>query len=114
MRSALTTTDATRDKESEQLEALTADLRLLDGRLQHAVEKLRGQIPEDADPAHRGLIIGEEDVDTWLSNLGEEGKAAPLTGVRFHPDGRLSTLAATFDLNSFEQEFVLTALAPEI
>src|SRR5688572_33202210 len=51
------------------LQALMADLRLLDGRLHRAVERVRATIVEGTDPGNRGLLIEESDVDGWLQNV---------------------------------------------
>ena len=102
-------------QEQGQLDALTADLQLLDQRLHLAVDRLRQQLPEDADPAHRGLIIDEDDVDGWLATLGSAGSMSlPGGTARLNSDGRVASLASLFGLNMFERAFVLTALAPEV
>lgn len=102
----------------EQLPALLEDLRLLDERLQVTIERLRRQLGEEADPAHRGLIIEEADVDGWLQGLGADdvgGESDRLTlGVKGAEGGRLAALGSLFNLNPFERGVLLTLLAPEI
>ncbi|MDQ2805619.1 MAG: AAA family ATPase [Chloroflexota bacterium] len=96
--------------------ALLADLRLLDDRLQQLIARLRaGGGPAD-DSDVRGLIIGETDVDRWLTALDDTdasgASAVPLFTAT--PGGRLAQLGALFGLEPFEQAAILTALAPEV
>ncbi len=107
--------------EPSDLDALMADLALLDERLGDAVARLRETQPEVADPAHRGLVIDENDVDNWLSDLGavEQNTAVQDAGgsdveLVGQEGGRLSALSNLFDLGHFERAMLLTALAPEV
>ena len=96
--------------------ALLADLRLLDDRLTARITHLRqgGGVADDSDV--RGLIIGEADVDRWLTALDEDAAAASSAAPLFTatPGGRLAQLGALFGLEPFEQAAILTALAPEL
>ena len=119
MRAELPAETALSSREPQIINALIADLALLDERLGRAVERLRMTQPEGVDPAHRGLVIDEGDVDTWLSGLdassGQVGEAdsAPLHLVG-QQGGRLQALGELFDLGGFERALLLTALAPEV
>ena len=96
--------------------ALLADLRLLDDRLQQLIARLRqgGGVADDSDV--RGLIIGEDDVDRWLTTLDGATTSVPSPLPLFTPTpgGRLAQLGALFGLEPFEQAAILTALAPEV
>ena len=105
------------------LSALMADLRILDGRLYRAVERVRATITGDTDPGNRGLLIEESDVDGWLSNLGSVHDSKPqiaqgegIASAQYvgQPGGRLYALSYLFGLGPFERAAILTALAPEI
>ncbi len=97
--------------------ALLSDLRLLDDRLTALITRLRQDSGAAGDPAVRGLIIEEGDVDRWLDALDDPAAAAapaalaPFTAT---PGGRLAQLGALFGLEPFEQAAILTALAPEV
>src|SRR3981081_3349642 len=101
-----------------QFDALLADLRVLDGRIDSAIERVRQIVSDDVDPAHRGLVIEESDVDMWLSSMGapahggdESAQAAALLGQE---GGRLAALGEMFGLGPLEKAMVLSALAPEV
>lgn len=101
------------------LDALMADLSVLDERLNAAIESLRVQLGEGADTSQRGLIIEEGDVAGWLQQLGSAGsgpggdeKTSP-AGIG-QKEGRLATLGNLFGLGGLERAMLLTALAPEI
>jgi SpoVK/Ycf46/Vps4 family AAA+-type ATPase len=104
------------------VEALTSDLRFLDAMIERAIERVRLSLAPDADPAHRGLVIEESDVDTWLRSLAGptagDGDDATL-GLRAaralrNGGSRLSVLADLFGLGAMECAMLLTALAPEV
>src|SRR4051812_28495758 len=91
------------------LNALLSDLRILDGRLHRAVERVRATITGDTDPGNRGLLIEESDVEGWLTNLnnvgasshngqGEGVASAQYVGQR---GGRLYALSYLFGLGAF-------------
>jgi SpoVK/Ycf46/Vps4 family AAA+-type ATPase len=101
-----------------QFEALLADLQVLDGRIDRAIERVRQIVPADVDPAHRGLVIEESDVDMWLSSVGSPAnggddsvQAASILGQN---GGRLAALGEMFGLGPLEKAMVLSALAPEV
>ena len=105
------------------LQALMHDLRVLDGRLYRAVERVRQSIPEGVDPGNRGLLIEESDVDGWLQSVVAVASEGPGDGVESgwsatnkvgHPAGRLYALAYLFGLGPLERAAALTALAPEV
>src|SRR5437762_1076778 len=101
-----------------QLAALLADLHVLDGRIERAIERVRQTLPDDADPAHRGLVIEENDVDMWLSTLANPdhggSESATAAEALAHEDGRLASLGRLFGLGALEKAMLLTALAPEV
>ncbi len=110
-------------REASPLAALLADLRILDGRLHRAVERVRATITGDTDPGNRGLLIEESDVEGWLSNLGSvhaskvsSGEGGGVVSAQHvgQPGGRLYALSYLFGLGPFERATVLTALAPEV
>ncbi len=113
-----TTTILTRPAERSSIDALLADLRLLDERLTTAIDKLRMSQAPEVDPTQRGLLIEEGDVDSWLAGLGpaktDKSHAGTATGLIPHPESRLSTLGKVFGLGGLELAIILTALAPEI
>lgn len=100
------------------LDALMADIRLLDERVQLAIERLRNALGDEIDPTQRGLVIEEGDVEGWLSNLGSanspEQPIASASGLRGQQGGRLAALASLFGLHPLEQAILLTVLAPEL
>ncbi|MEO5951078.1 MAG: AAA family ATPase, partial [Chloroflexia bacterium] len=107
---------------SPAVEALMSDLRILDAMVERAIERVRLSLAPDADPAHRGLVIEESDVNTWLGSLvavvGADGDDATL-GVRAAnalslSGSRLSALGDLFGLDALECALLLTALAPEV
>jgi hypothetical protein len=109
--------------EPTPLSALLADLRILDGRLHRAVERVRATITGGTDPGNRGLLIEESDVEGWLSNLGNvhaskspAGEGGGVVSAQHigQPGGRLYALSYLFGLGPFERATVLTALAPEV
>jgi hypothetical protein len=63
------------------LQALMADLRILDGRLHRAVQRVRATIVEGTDPGNRGLLIEESDVDGWLKSVDAVSGADPTETV---------------------------------
>lgn len=100
--------------------ALLADLGVLDTRLRRLIEQIRLSYAEGVDPANRGLLIEESDVDAWLASLGTAGAetqpAERQDSIETigHEGGRLAALAWMFGLSPFERAVLLTALAPEI
>lgn len=100
----------------EQLDLLMADLSLLDGRLERAVERLRVQLGgTDAD--QRGLIIEEGDVDRWMGCISaghEPAHASTDTASAGCAGGRLRRLGDLFGLSPLETAALLTAVAPEV
>ncbi len=66
----------------DHLTGLLADLRLLDDRLRNAIEGLRMLSAEGADPALRGLLVEEGDVDSWLVSLAAWAPPAYRTSLR--------------------------------
>ncbi|MBF6612708.1 MAG: ATP-binding protein [Chloroflexi bacterium] len=114
-----TTTTVTRPAErSSIMDALLADLRLLDERLTSAIDRLRMSQAPDTDPTQRGLLIEESDVDSWLAGLGpaktDKSYVEVAAGLTAHQESRLSTLGKVFGLSRLEQAIILTALAPEL
>ncbi len=110
-----------------ELPALLDDLALLDECVQQAVERVRLSMPDVADPAQRGLIIEEGDVELWLSRLSWQVSppASPFSSQSPSPSptsrrwpgqagGRLASLGDLFGLNGMERAILLTALAPEV
>lgn len=102
--------------------ALMSDLRILDAMVERAIEKVRLSMAPDVDPAHRGLVIEESDVNTWLGSLGNAvgagGDDATL-GARAASalslsGSRLALLGELFGLAPLECALILTALAPEV
>jgi SpoVK/Ycf46/Vps4 family AAA+-type ATPase len=104
------------------VDALMADLRFLDAMVERAIERVRVSLAADADPAHRGLVIEESDVDTWLDSLGGTATGASedaTLGMRAAravsmSGSRLSVLSDLFGLGALECAMLLTALAPEV
>lgn len=120
--SATPSKPAPQQAEPTPLSALLADLSILDGRLHHAVERVRATIPDGVDPGNRGLLIEESDVDGWLTSLGNvrsgrptgEGDGVASAQYVGQPGGRLYALSYLFGLGPFERATILTALAPEV
>ncbi len=104
---------------SSFLDALTPDLTALDERLRRAIDRLRRTQPDNDSPAHRGLVIDEDNVDAWLTNLGvagageSQGDTLPV-GLPGNEGGRLRALGDLFGLGYFERALLLTVLAPEV
>jgi hypothetical protein len=105
------------------LQALMADLRILDGRLHRAVQRVRATIVEGTDPGNRGLLIEESDVDGWLKSVDAVSGADPTETVGAgwsaaqrvaQPGGRLYALAYLFGLGPLERAAILTSLAPDV
>ncbi|MDQ4098383.1 MAG: ATP-binding protein, partial [Actinomycetota bacterium] len=106
---------------------LSERLRLIEGRVRRAVERRRADDP-DADDRFRGLYISEPEVDRLLAgpldgppppdaHTGEElarieaeADAAEAEGA----DLRLRRLARSFQLDAYDVELLLIALAPDV
>ncbi len=99
-----------------EMAALEADLNLLEERVKQAVERVREALPVEADPAQRGLIIEDADVDLWLSGLSGQGLSPSQSPGRWpgQAGGRLASLGQLFGLGGLERAILLTALAPEL
>jgi AAA+ superfamily predicted ATPase len=101
---------------------LLADLAVLDTRLRQMIEQVRREAADAEADEFRGLLIAEEDVDSWLStlesaDLGEPAGHEPGLGLETSPPPHslaLRRLAALFDLDLFDLRTVLTCLAAEL
>ena len=90
-------------------------LSRLDLRLRLVVEGQREALAERAKDPFRGLYISDADVDEILGDspeqvLTEQIYATPVSAAA----PRLGRIARLFNLDEFEQEVLLIALAPEV
>jgi hypothetical protein len=90
-------------------------LSRLDLRLRLVVEGQRETLAERARDPFRGLYISDADVDEILGDSPEQALADRIYATPVAAAApRLGRLARLFNLNEFEQEVLLIALAPEV
>ncbi|HEX5414890.1 MAG TPA: ATP-binding protein [Chloroflexota bacterium] len=90
-------------------------LSRLDLRLRLVVEGQRDTLAERARDPFRGLYISDADVDEILGDAPEQVLAERIYATPIALAApRLGRLARLFDLDEFEQEVLLIALAPEV
>jgi SpoVK/Ycf46/Vps4 family AAA+-type ATPase len=101
---------------SSSVAELSAAFRRLDGLLERAVELAQAAYSSATADAYRGLQIQSEDVSRLLS----QSPGAPLLWAAPDPlpstgseRSRLAALASGFDLNPFDLDVLIIALAPE-
>jgi len=96
-------------------EGLRPALARLDERLRGAVAAARAAYGDEAagDP-HRGLYVGDAEVDRLLARTPGAPLLGPAGGGIAGEGTPLDGLARTFDLDPFDLDVVLVALAPEL
>jgi hypothetical protein len=84
----------------------------LDARLAAACDRMRADVPGAARDSFRGLYIDAAEVERLL--VGAPGAPRLWTALSDGPEAPLSRLRQAFELDEFEQDALLLALAPEI
>ena len=105
------TDDAMRDTEiQDRLRALSAHVRSLVGR--------RRAIDPDPENPYRGLFVSDDEAENLAAENGDRAYVRPGAGFAQLPipsaNTRLGRIAAAFDLDTLDLDFLVIALAPDV